>query len=156
MNFTPDKTIPSQLLAAAANTIDNRATERDLEQERSMAGTVQAFNAIYGTNLSEAQGWAFMVLLKLKRQTVGPFKVDDYVDGSAYFALLGESRAAEQARKAGMDIVEAEFQAAVVATVGTGAEPAQEESEVVPTPQPTISPRRRNPHAPNTDENTES
>ena len=35
--------------------------------ERSMASTVKAFNALTGHNLTESEGWEFMVLLKLVR-----------------------------------------------------------------------------------------
>ena len=81
------------LLNAAAATITSRAKQRDDEQqgERSMGATVGAFNALYGTNLSETQGWMFMVILKAARARQGDLNMDDYVDGSAYFALAGES-----------------------------------------------------------------
>jgi len=77
------------LLTEASTTIGARASERDVESERSMAKCVAAFNAMFGTALTEEQGWQFMVLLKMSRSTVGR-KRDDYVDGAAYFALAGE------------------------------------------------------------------
>ena len=80
-----------RLLKSASDTIGNRAAERDVKQERSMADTVAAFNAMFGTNLTESQGWAFMVFLKMKRATTGGYRPDDFTDGSAYFALMGES-----------------------------------------------------------------
>ena len=83
------------ILATASATIDNRAADRDLPEERSMAATVTAFNAIFGTNLTESQGWSFMQLLKIKRSSIGPYKEDDFVDGAAYAALAAEARAAE-------------------------------------------------------------
>lgn len=73
-----------------------RASERDTNSERSMKGAVEAFNAIYSTELTEEQGWMFMVFLKASRAKGGEFRLDDYVDGSAYFALAGE--AASEAR----------------------------------------------------------
>ena len=85
----------TDFLERGIETMAQRAAERDVAQERSMKGTVDAFNSIYGTNLSEAQGWAFMVLLKLKRSSVGPFRPDDYIDGVSYFGLYGEARANE-------------------------------------------------------------
>lgn len=84
-------------LATALNAMEERAQLRDsTEGERSMAATVKAFNAIRKTSLTEEDGWAFMVLLKLVRSTNGKFHADDYVDGAAYFGLLGE--AAEKER----------------------------------------------------------
>ena len=79
------------LLQSAYHQIGDRASERDTETERSMCSTVNAFNALYGTNLTEEQGWMFMVFLKAARAKGGRVRVDDYVDGSAYFALAGEA-----------------------------------------------------------------
>lgn len=99
----PDTTSPQALLRQAADVIDQRGIERDTagagqQQERSMAATVAAFNAIEGTQLSERQGWAFMQILKLVRAAStarnGRFNQDDYLDGAAYAALGAESAAA--------------------------------------------------------------
>ena len=81
----------TDLLQLACDQIGDRASERDTEAERSMSSTVNAFNAVYGTNLTEEQGWMFMVFLKAARAKGGRVRVDDYVDGSAYFALAGEA-----------------------------------------------------------------
>lgn len=81
------------MLEEAADCIGNRASERDTEAERSMAATIRAFNGMYGTELTEEQGWQFMVLLKMARAKGGEYRRDDYVDGAAYFALAGECRA---------------------------------------------------------------
>ena len=81
----------TDLLQSAYAQIGDRASERDTEAERSMYSTVNAFNALYGTNLTEEQGWMFMVFLKAARAKGGRVRVDDYVDGSAYFALAGEA-----------------------------------------------------------------
>lgn len=97
---------PVTLLSDAAHTILQRGVERDTggadqPQERSMAATVAAFNAIEGTNLTERQGWAFMQTLKLVRAANtarnGRFNPDDYQDGAAYAALGAE--AASKARQ---------------------------------------------------------
>ncbi|RYE43863.1 MAG: hypothetical protein EOP24_26630 [Hyphomicrobiales bacterium] len=90
------------VLQAAGDTINQRGAQRDstngAKQERSMAATVAAFNAIEGTNLSERQGWAFMQTLKLVRSAAsdrnGQFNADDALDGAAYAALGGEAAAA--------------------------------------------------------------
>lgn len=83
----------SEILSAGADTISNRAASRDDNKtaERSMASTVNAFNAMYGTNLTETQGWMFMVFLKAARARQGDLNMDDYLDGASYFALAGES-----------------------------------------------------------------
>jgi len=89
-------------LRTAAATIQDRGVHRDTsaegaQQERSMAATVAAFNALEGTSLTERQGWAFMQVLKLARSAAsarnGQFNPDDFVDGAAYAALAGESAA---------------------------------------------------------------
>lgn len=89
-------------LRTAAATIQDRGVHRDTsaegaQQERSMAATVAAFNALEGTSLTERQGWAFMQVLKLARSAAsarnGQFNADDFVDGAAYAALAGESAA---------------------------------------------------------------
>jgi hypothetical protein len=78
------------ILRTAADTIDARGTLRDTGQERSMARTVKAFNAITGLSLTETQGWTFMVVLKLSRESSG-HDPDNFIDGAAYMALAGES-----------------------------------------------------------------
>ncbi len=101
----PARTRPvtaADVLQAAAATIAQRGAQRDStgggKQERSMAATVAAFNAIEGTNLSERQGWAFMQTLKMVRAAAsdrnGHYNPDDALDGSAYAALGGEAAAA--------------------------------------------------------------
>lgn len=92
------------VLTAAGDTINQRGQQRDssagtgAKQERSMAATVAAFNAIEGTSLTERQGWAFMQTLKLVRAAAsdrnGGFNPDDALDGAAYAALGGEAAAA--------------------------------------------------------------
>lgn len=81
------------ILSEASRCISNRAAERDTESERSMAATVAAFNAMFGTSLTEVQGWQFMELLKMSRSRGGAFRLDDFVDGAAYAALAGEAAA---------------------------------------------------------------
>lgn len=85
----------TKLLDSAANTLGARAADRDLEEERSMKRIVAVFNALHDTNLTEAQGWSFMVVLKQVRAITGTFKEDDYVDLPAYAALEGECRSKE-------------------------------------------------------------
>lgn len=81
------------ILEQAADTMRERAAQRDKpEGERSMASTVAAFNALTGHNLSERDGWFFMVVLKMARACATPAgRPDDYIDISAYGGLAGES-----------------------------------------------------------------
>lgn len=94
-NLNQNKTA-SDILKEASETIDSRGKERDKGSERSMRSTVEAFNAITGQELTETQGWQFMVILKLARSSGGNFKLDDYLDGAAYMALAGECELGNQ------------------------------------------------------------
>ena len=103
---TPETTAPSPstltsvtaviaagtILQNAAAEMRDRAASRDTpEGERSMGRCVKAFNAMFGTELTETQGWQFMELLKMARSVGGEFRLDDFTDGVAYAALAGES-----------------------------------------------------------------
>lgn len=84
----------SDFLYSAAEELQDRASQRDApDGERSMRRCVEAFNALYGTRLTETQGWQFMSLLKKARAAQGQYRADDYVDDAAYAALAGESEA---------------------------------------------------------------
>lgn len=80
------------ILSAAAAEMQDRAVTYDKpEGERSMAATVNAFNAATGHSLTETQGWQFMEILKLVRSNQGAHRLDSFVDGAAYAALAGEA-----------------------------------------------------------------
>ena len=85
------------LLQAAGKHMQDRASTYDKpEGERSMTKTVDVFNCFHGTNLTEAQGWHFMAILKNVRLfTRESFHQDSAEDGCAYSALMGEAKAAE-------------------------------------------------------------
>lgn len=94
----------ADFLLEAADTIDNRAAQRDhAGGERSMRRAVDMFNAwrrpdcdaLAAGDLSEMEGWVFMALLKLARARGGSYRRDDFVDGAAYIALAGECAHAE-------------------------------------------------------------
>lgn len=90
------------VLKAAGSHLEDRASTYDQpEGERSMASTVEAFEAVTGHSLTVEQGWLFMALLKAVRSQQGAFRADSYEDGAAYFALAGE--AAHQARGQKLD-----------------------------------------------------
>ncbi len=81
-----------EILNQAADAVRDRASARGKSQERSMARCVNAFNALTGNNLSERDGWVFMVVLKMARATSTPTGLpDDYVDAAAYCGLAGEA-----------------------------------------------------------------
>ncbi|AUR97299.1 hypothetical protein NVP1238A_50 [Vibrio phage 1.238.A._10N.261.52.F10] len=88
-----DEVTAVSILTAGIGHIGDRASERDTDAERSMATTVKAFNAMYGTELTETQGWMFMVFLKASRAKGGDFRLDDYEDMASYSALAGECHA---------------------------------------------------------------
>lgn len=82
----------ASILKAGLRHMEDRAKTCDNPQgERSMARTVEAFNAVTGARLTEEQGWLFMVLLKTVRSQQGAYKADNYEDGAAYFGLMGEA-----------------------------------------------------------------
>lgn len=93
------------ILTEAGRIINQRGAQRDSAQgqERSMAATVAAFNAVEGTQLTERQGWAFMQILKMVRAAStarnGQHNPDDAMDGAAYAALGGEAAARHAAQQ---------------------------------------------------------
>jgi len=81
-----------EFLERGVSHMRDRAVQRDSEAgERSMARAVAAFNAQEGANLTEAQGWRFMIQLKYARAVNGVFVADDYEDMAAYAGLAGEA-----------------------------------------------------------------
>ena len=86
-----------ETLRRAADLIEQRDSDSDTG-ERSMARTVAAFNAIYGTDLTETQGWHFMELLKMARSSQGAYVADDFDDKVAYAALAAECEAGARGR----------------------------------------------------------
>lgn len=82
------------ILQSALGHMQDRAKTYDNDQgERSVGKTVAMFNTLYGKDLTEEQGWAFMCLLKMVRSSQGEFKLDNYEDLAAYSGLMGESAA---------------------------------------------------------------
>lgn len=80
-----------QILSKAVGHLADRAVTYDKpEGERSMGRTVELFNLFYGMNLTEDQGWRFMVFLKMVRSTQGNLKLDNFEDAVAYEALAAE------------------------------------------------------------------
>lgn len=69
---------------------EERGKTRDAEQERSMNRAVAIYKAMTGIELTESEGWKFMLALKFARMAQGGFHFDDYVDAVGYSALLAE------------------------------------------------------------------
>ena len=88
-----------ELLEKAAGHLKDRAETYDKPGgERSIGATVAAFNAVTGDGLmnSEERGWLFMSILKMVRSQQGGYRADNYEDGAAYFALMGEAACEER------------------------------------------------------------
>ena len=83
---------PDILKKSAQHMLDRAATYDNPEGERSMAKTVQAFNAITGRDITTAEGWLMLAVLKQVRAFQNPGKphVDSLEDGPAYLALMAE------------------------------------------------------------------
>lgn len=82
----------TELLDKTFATLKERGKDRDNDEERSMAKTVELFNKLEETDLTETQGWRFMVLLKLVRQVNSKNKCEDsFIDTIGYSALLAEA-----------------------------------------------------------------
>ncbi|MNJ10716.1 hypothetical protein D3C77_48780 [compost metagenome] len=90
---------PDFLQAALKHMQDRAATYDKPEGERSIPNVVTAFNAMTGHSLTAEQGWLFQLLLKACRTQQGDYRPDNYEDGSAYFALMGEQAASDRVAK---------------------------------------------------------
>ena len=89
---TGGKVTAASILEAGLGHMQDRAVTYDNPQgERSMGKTVDMFNVLYGLELTEEQGWAFMTILKLVRTSQGEFKLDNFEDMAAYAGLMGEA-----------------------------------------------------------------
>jgi hypothetical protein len=84
-------------LRQAAKHMDDRAATYDKpEGERSISQVVAIFNLYHGTNLTEAQGWHFMEIVKNVRFfTASGFHRDSGEDAIAYAALKAEAKQRE-------------------------------------------------------------
>lgn len=91
---TPEVVTAPGILEAGAKHMRDRGIMYDKpEGERSMAKVVEMFNLLYDQNLTETQGWRFMLILKLVRSTQGKLKLDNFEDAVAYEALAAEAAA---------------------------------------------------------------
>lgn len=83
-----------ELLGRAARHMHDRASVYDKpEGERSMGRAVQAFNAITGHSLTEAEGWLLLQVLKdVRLFTRSEYHADSAEDCIAYAALKAEAK----------------------------------------------------------------
>ena len=87
-------TAPEFLRQGASHMEDRASTYDSPEGERSTGKAVKAFNAVTGRELTEAEGWLFLQLLKDVRQWANPeFHRDSAEDCVAYAALKAEALA---------------------------------------------------------------
>lgn len=86
-----------QLLNKAASIMEERGKQYDKpEGERSMGKCVTAFNVITGHDLSEAEGWLLLQILKDVRLWQRPgYHQDSAEDCIAYAALKAEAKQSE-------------------------------------------------------------
>ena len=87
------------ILKEARQIIDGHATDRDRGKERSMGQIVEIFNNLTRSNLSEHEGYIFMVVLKLVRMERSPSNIDNYIDGVAYIQLAWEEALNQRSEK---------------------------------------------------------
>ena len=91
---TNKATAPDGILTEAADILKQRGVDYDGKGyqggERSMEQTVALFKTLTGKDLTELEGWRFLICLKLARSTTGKPKRDSYVDLAGYAALAGE------------------------------------------------------------------
>lgn len=92
------KPFAAEILSKAAAHMEERGKTYDAPGgERSMGKTVAAFNAITGAEITEAQGWLLMQLLKDVRLFTRPgYHADSAEDAIAYAALKAEAKQKEQ------------------------------------------------------------
>lgn len=93
--LNPAPPTAEEILEKAARIQVARGAQRDSESERSMPKCVEIFAAVTDIDMTESEGWLFMLCLKLARAQQGGYVADDYDDAVGYAALLGESAAKE-------------------------------------------------------------
>lgn len=95
-----DRHDATSLMAAGIVKINQRAITHDKgDGERSMAATVEAFNALTGCDLNESEGWVFLMVSKMAIGCQGgPFNPKTYSDLASFAGLTGECEAKRQRR----------------------------------------------------------
>lgn len=96
----------TEFLQSAMDVQKERGEQYDKPSgERSMAATVSAFNCITGFTLEESDGWMFLALLKLVRQSQNPeqYHHDSALDFVAYASLYAEAASEQCGQKEEFD-----------------------------------------------------
>lgn len=96
---TTEPVTAGEFLRSALNTLAQRGKDYDKpEGERSAAAVAVAFNAITGRNLTEAEVWLILQLVKDVRQWQNPgrYHADSALDCVAYAALKAEALASSK------------------------------------------------------------
>ena len=90
---TQEARTAEQFLSQASDLMVERGKQYDQPSgERSMGKTIAAFNAITGRELTEAEGWLLMSLVKRVRQFSNKgYHQDSAEDAVAYAALEAEA-----------------------------------------------------------------
>lgn len=129
---------PEILDKAAQHMRERAATYDKPEGERSMGLTIAIFNLHHGTNLTEAQGWHLMQILKDVRLFARPgYHADSAEDCTAYSALKAEAMALQQeSDQTGNDTLSAGPRIDVVAALAV----VEAHAPVVVPPQPESAP----------------
>ena len=83
----------ADFLQAGLDALKDRGAVRDQPSgERSAARAAAILAAWTGGNWTESDVWRCLLAVKMARESQGKLHVDDLIDGSSYFALLGECR----------------------------------------------------------------
>ncbi|XID91052.1 DUF6378 domain-containing protein [Paenibacillaceae bacterium WGS1546] len=94
-------TAPEILERASGHMADRAKTYDDAGGERSMGKVAGIIRTLYAQQLArgeftEEMAWGAQVVLKLVRTSQGGYRADNYEDGAAYFALMGECASVER------------------------------------------------------------
>lgn len=92
---------PEILERAAGHMADRVKTYDAAGGERSMGKVSGMIRTLYADQLArgeftEEMAWGLQVVLKLVRTSQGGYRADNYEDGAAYFALMGECASVER------------------------------------------------------------
>jgi hypothetical protein len=96
-----DSAQAAEMLTRSAELLVERGKRYDkADGTSSMDRAVAAFNEITGQNLSEADGWMLMLLLKLSRATAkAGYHADSYEDAAAFVGLMAVARSKREEGK---------------------------------------------------------
>jgi hypothetical protein len=89
-----DSAQAAEILTKSAELLVERGKRYDkADGTSSMDRAVAAFNEITGHNLSEADGWMLMLMLKLSRATAkAGYHADSYEDSAAFVGLMAVAK----------------------------------------------------------------